>query len=232
MVVEEYLSEKEQWEQIKAWLRDNGLWIIAGIAVGAAALGGWRWYQDHVDSVGAQASAKYTQVVDAFGRGDRTQGFVLLGELERDYSSSPYVDQGKLMAARMYVDSGDLDKAVIELQTVTEHSKDPQLALLARLRLARVQIAQKKADAALATLNGMKPGAFELQYHEILGDAYYAKSDKATALKEYLKAKVGDFSGSPDSQQLDLKISDLSADNPPPVAKQTMTPPAAAAAAK
>jgi len=230
--VEEYLSEKEQWEQIKAWLRDNGLWIIAGIAVGAAALGGWRWYQDHVDSVGAQAGAKYTQVLDAFGRGDRTQGFVFLGELERDYSSSPYVDQGKLTAARVYVDSGDLDKAVSELQAVTEHSKDSELGLLARLRLARVQIAQNKADAALATLNGMQPGAFEPRYHEILGDAYYAKGDKATALKEYLKAKVGDFGGSPDSQQLDLKISDLSADNPPSVAKQTVTPPAATAAAK
>jgi predicted negative regulator of RcsB-dependent stress response len=228
--VEEYLSEKEQWEQIKAWLRDNGLWIIAGIAVGAAALGGWRWYQDHVDSVGAQAGAKYAQVLEAFGRGDRTQGFVLLGELERDYSSSPYVDQGKLMAARMYVDSGELDKAVSELKAVTEQSKDSELALLARLRLARVEISQNKADAALATLNGMKPGAFEPRYHEVLGDAYYAKGDKATALKEYLKAKVGDFGGS-DSQQLDLKISDLSAENPPPVAK-AVTPPAATAAAK
>jgi predicted negative regulator of RcsB-dependent stress response len=227
--VEEYLSEKEQWEQIRAWLRDNGLWIIAGIAVGAAALGGWRWYQDHVDSVGAQAGAKYTQVVDAFGRGDRTQGFVLLGELERDYSSSPYVDQGRLMAARMYVDVGDLDKAVTELQAVAEHSKDSELALLARMRLARVQIAQKKADAALATLNGVKPGAFEPRYHEILGDAYYAKGDKATALKEYLKAKVADF-GDSDGQQLDLKISDLSADKPS-VAK-AVTPPAATAAAK
>jgi len=231
--VEEYLSEKEQWEQIKAWLRDNGLWIIAGIAVGAAGLAGWRWYQDHVDSVGAQAGAKYTQILEAFGRSDRTQGFVLLGELERDYSSSPYVDQGKLMAARMYVDSGDLDKAVGELQAVMEHSKDPQLALLARLRLARVQIAQSKPDAALASLNGMKPGAFEPRYHEIMGDAYYAKGDKGSALKEYLKAKIGDFGGSPDSQQLDLKISDLSADNPPPpVAKQTVPPPAATAAAK
>jgi predicted negative regulator of RcsB-dependent stress response len=156
---------------------------------------------------------------------------VLLGELERDYSSSPYVDQGKLMAARMHVDSGDLDKAVSELQDVTEHSKDPQLALLAQLRLARVQIAQNKPDAALATLNGMKAGAFEPRYHEVLGDAYYAKGDKATALKEYLKAKVGDFSGSSDSEQLDLKISDLSADNPPSVAK-TVTPSAATAAAK
>jgi predicted negative regulator of RcsB-dependent stress response len=208
--VEEYLSEKEQWEAIKTWLRENGLWIIAGVAVGAGALGAWRWYQDHVDSVGAQASAKYTQVLDAFGHGDRTQAFVLLGELERDYSSSPYVDQGKLMAARIYVDSGDLDKAVKELQAVMEHTKDSELALLSRLRLARVQIAQNKPDAALATVNGLKAGAFEPRYHEVLGDAYYAKGDKANALKEYMKAKVGDFGGSSDSQELDLKISDLS----------------------
>jgi len=208
--VEEYLSEKEQWEAIKAWVRDNGLWIIAGIAVGAAALGGWHWYQDHVDSVGAQASAKYTQVLEAFGRGDRTQAFVLLGELERDFESSPYVDQGKLMAARVYVDSGDLDKAAKELQAVMGHTKDTELALITRLRLARVEIAQNKPDAALASLNGLKAGAFEPRYHEILGDAYYAKGNKADALKEYMKAKVGDFGGSPDSQELDLKISDLS----------------------
>jgi predicted negative regulator of RcsB-dependent stress response len=229
--VEEYLSDKEQWEQVKAWLRDNGLWIIAGIAVGAAVLGGWRWYQDHVDSIGTQASTKYTKVLEAFDRGDRTQAFVLLGELERDYASSPYVDQGKLMAARVYVESGDLDKAVNELKAVADTSKDADLALLARLRLARVQIAQNKADAALATLNGLKAGAFEYRYHEVLGDAYYAKGDKANALKEYLKAKVGDFAGSSDNQQLDLKISDLTAGTPPPVA-QAATPPPAGTAAK
>jgi predicted negative regulator of RcsB-dependent stress response len=229
--VEEYLSEREQWDQVKAWLRDNGLWIIAGVVVGAVGLGGWHWYQDHVNAVGAEASTKYTQVVEAFGKGDRTQAFVLLGELERDYSSSPYVDQAKLMAARVYVDGGDLDKAAAELQAVSDHSKDNELALLARLRLARVQVAQKKPDAALATLNGVKPGAFEPRYHEVMGDAHYAKGDKAAALKEYLSAKIGDFGGSPDSQGLDLKISDLSAENPHAVA-QTATPPAASAAAK
>jgi predicted negative regulator of RcsB-dependent stress response len=229
--VEEYLSEREQWDQIKTWLRDNGLWIIAGVVVGALGLGGWHWYQDHVDSIGAEASVKYTQVVEAFEKGDRTQAFVLLGELERDYSSSPYVDQAKLMAARVYVDGGDLDKAAAELQGITDHSKDTDLALISRLRLARVQIAQKKPDAALATLNGVKPGAFEPRYHEVMGDAYYAKGDKTAALKEYLSAKVGDFGDSPDSQGLDLKISDLSAESPHAVA-QTATPPAASAAAK
>jgi predicted negative regulator of RcsB-dependent stress response len=229
--VEDYLSEREQWDQIKAWLRDNGLWIVAGVVVGALGLGGWRWYQDHVNAVGVEAGTKYTQIAEAFGRGDRTQAFVLLGELERDYSSSPYVDQAKLMAARAYVDGGDLDKAASELQAVAEHSKDSVLALLARLRLARVQIAQKKPDLALTTLNGLKAGAFASRYHEILGDAYYAKGDKPNALKEYLSAKVGDFGGSPDSQELDLKIGDLSAENPPPVA-QAATPAANNAAAK
>jgi predicted negative regulator of RcsB-dependent stress response len=229
--VEEYLSDKEQWEQVKTWVRENGLWIIAGIAVGGAALGGWRWYQDHVDAIGTQASTKYVQILQAVERNDRTQALVLLGELERDYSSSPYLDQAKLMAARVYVDSGELDKAVSELQSVAEHTKDTDLALVARLRLARVQIAQNKADAALTTLNGLKAGAFEARYHEILGDAYYAKGDKATALKEYTKAKVGDVAGMSGDSQLDLKISDVSADSPPPVA-QTAPPPAATAAAK
>jgi predicted negative regulator of RcsB-dependent stress response len=239
--VEEYLSEREQWDQIKAWLRDNGLWIIAGVVVGAAGLGGWHWYQDHVNAVGAEASTKYTQVVEAFGKGDRTQAFVLLGELERDYSSSPYVDQAKLMAARVYVDGGDLDKAAAELQAVSDHSKDNELALLARLRLARVQVAQKKPDAALATLNGLKAGAFEPRYHEVLGDAYYAKGDKTNALKEYLSAKVGDFGNSLDSQGLDLEINDLTAENPHAMARmvtpqmvtpQAATPAPASAAAK
>jgi predicted negative regulator of RcsB-dependent stress response len=232
MVVEEYLSEKEQWEQVTRWLRDNGLWIIAGIVVGAAALGGWHWYQDHVDAVGAQASAKYTQLVQAFGKSDRTAGFVALGELERDFPASPYVDQAKLIAARVYVDDNELDKAVSELQSVAEHSKDSELALLARLRLARVQIAQKKPDAALTTLNGLKAGAFEARMHEVLGDAYYAKGDKANALKEYMSAKVGDMvSQSLDQQSLDLKIDDLSADSPQTLV-QAKTPPAASTAAK
>jgi predicted negative regulator of RcsB-dependent stress response len=118
------------------------------------------------------------------------------------------------------------------LQAVTEHAKDTELALLARLRLARVQIAQKKPDAALATLNGLKPGAFEPRYHEVLGDAYYAKGDKTNALKEYLSAKVGDLSASSlDTQGLDLKIDDLTAENPHAMAQVAM-PPAASAAAK
>jgi len=214
--VDEYLSEKEQWEAIRVWLRENGLWIVAGVAVGAAILGGWRWYQDHLDQRGVQAGAQYTQLLSAFGQGDRAKAFVLLGQLERDFSPSPYVDQGKLAAARVYVESGELDKAAGELQSVADRSKDSELALLSRLRLARVLIAQRKPDEALTTLNGVKPGAFAARYHEVRGDALYAKGDKTNALKEYVAAKMGDFgNGLGSNGSLDLKIADLTAEAPP-----------------
>jgi predicted negative regulator of RcsB-dependent stress response len=214
--VEEYLSEKEQWEAIKSWFRENGLWIVAGIAVGAAGIGGWRWWDAHVDQVGMEASGKYEQMLMAFGKGDRTEGLVLLGDLEHNYPSSPYVDQAKLAAARVYVDANELDKANTELQAVSHHSKDPHLALLARLRLARVQIAQQKPDDALASLNGVEPGAFAPRFHEVRGDAEFAKGNKAGALTEYRAARAMDMgSGATDTSLLDLKISDLVADAAP-----------------
>ena len=161
-------------------------------------------------------------MIDALEKGDRTQAFVRLGELERDFPSSPYKDQGELLAARVYVESNDLDKAAHELETVMNGSKDHELSLVARMRLARIEIAQGKPDAALATLNAVEPGAFAARYHEVRGDAYYAKGDKAAALKEYRSA-----SGNPelgDAALLDLKIADLAADAPPTAAATAPAP--------
>lgn len=210
--MDDYLSEKEQWEAVKRWIRENGLWIVAGVAVGAMSLGGWRLWQDHSDNQAREASEKYQQTIQAFARGDRTRGLLSLDELERDHPSSPYVDQGKLIAARIYVDAGELDKAARELQGVAQHSKDSELALIARTRLARVQIAQKKPDEALTTLSKIEPGAFAPRYYEVRGDAYYAKGDKAAALREYRMARAKDLTGDGETSRLDLKISDLAAE--------------------
>jgi predicted negative regulator of RcsB-dependent stress response len=229
--LDDYLSEKEQWEAVKTWFRENGAWIIAGIIVGAAGIGGWQWWNAHIDAVNAEASAKYEQMMTAIGRNDEPSALSALGELERDYSSTPYVDQARLAFARVYVDSNRLDKAATELQQVSQHSKDKQLALIARLRLARVQISQHKPDEALATLNGVDPGAFAARFHEIRGDAELAKGNKAGALSEYRVARTLDSSAGAGegSSLLDLKISDLVADAAPPAtAKVPTTQPQAA----
>ena len=224
----DYLSEKEQWEQIRVWVRENGLYIVGGVAVALGLIGAWRWWQAHLDARGVQASALYTQMIGSLEHGDRGEAFVRLGELERDYAGSPYTDQGKLLAARVYVEENELDKAAHEL-TVLMDSKDHALALVARMRRARVEIAQGKPDAALATLNGVDAGAFAARYHAVRGDAYYAKGDRAAALREYRGAQGG--SDASDSALLDLKIADLSADAPAAAAAATAAPAAAASPA-
>jgi predicted negative regulator of RcsB-dependent stress response len=211
--VDDYLSEKEQWEQLKGWLRANGPWIIAGIAFGALLLAGYRWWEARTDRLALEAGAKYQQLLEALDRGDKTRAQTLTADLERDYASSPYVDQAHLVAARVAVEAGQLDKAADMLKSVMEKTKDGQLALIARLRLARVQLARNKPDEALATLNAVDAGAFKPRYQEARGDVLFAKGDKAGALKEYRAAREGAVSQSVDAQTLDLKIDDLLADN-------------------
>jgi predicted negative regulator of RcsB-dependent stress response len=63
-----------------------------------------------------------------------------------------------------------------------------ELRHIARLRLARVLIDQGKPDEALKTLAKAPPGGVRVRYHEVRGDAFYAKKDVKSALSEYQAA--------------------------------------------
>ncbi|MGH8169705.1 MAG: YfgM family protein [Steroidobacteraceae bacterium] len=219
-VVDDYLlSEREQWDALKRWVRESGPAVVAGIAIAAIGFGGFRWWHAHRNNVDVAAGAMYIQMENAFAHGDRTQAFILVGDLERQYSSSPYAEQARLVSAKAFAEDGDLGRAADELQNVMQHSNDPGLQLIARQRLARVQIAQHQPSKALATLNGADPGALAPLYEVARGDAYYAMGDKAAALAQYRLARASDTGGETDTGLLDLKISDLSADVAAPAAQ-------------
>jgi len=133
--VSEY-SEAEQMERAKSWLKANGIWIIAGIAIGAGGLGGWRWYQERREHQAETASARYEELVDAFSRRDNVRGTTLLEELNREYAWTPYASLGTLIAARVQVEANELDKAAAGLKSVMDNAKDDELKMVARLRLA------------------------------------------------------------------------------------------------
>jgi len=158
------------------------------------------------------------QIAEAFDRGDRARALGLLDALQREQPKSAYVQQANLIAARAFVDAGELDKAAQKLRAVMQGSADQALALVARERLARVQIAQNAPDAALATLAAVDPGSFAPLYHEVRAEALRAKKDFPAALKEYRAARAADTSGTLDAETLDLKIGDLVADERAPTA--------------
>jgi predicted negative regulator of RcsB-dependent stress response len=228
--MDDYLSdEREQWETFKRWISEYGPPVLLSIAVVALGFGGYRWWQRHVRDRNLAAGAYYTQMQNALARGDSTQAFVLLGDIVRKYPSSPYADQARLAAAASFVQSGALQQAAGELRTVMLHSSDSDLRLLARVRLARVQIAMHRAEKALATLNGANPGAYAPLYAEVRGDAYYALGHKREALAQYRLARASDTNGVTDSALLDLEISDLSANLSEPKATSAAAAPGASA---
>ena len=202
-------SEAEQMERAKGWLKTNGIWIIAGIAIGAGGLGAFRWYEERRNAQAETASARYEELVDAFTRNDKARGMTLLDQLNREYAWTPYASLGTLIAARVQVEANELDKAAVGLKSVMDNAKDDELKLVARLRLARVQAALGKYDDALATLKVENGGEFAPRIADARGDVLLAKGDRAGALKEYLAARTSEDKSVLDTELLDLKIRDL-----------------------
>ena len=44
--MDDLLSEKEQLDQIRAWWKEFGGYVIGGLGLGIAVLVGWNYYQD------------------------------------------------------------------------------------------------------------------------------------------------------------------------------------------
>jgi predicted negative regulator of RcsB-dependent stress response len=208
-MAEEYLTDDEQLEAVKRWIAENGVWLIGGVIVGAALLFGYRYYQSSRNDRALAAAAQFDAMSAALERSDRNDARRIADALIKDYGNSPYADQAELTLARLFVDEGQLANAVAPLTQVMTGSKDTELRHIARLRLARVLTDQGKPDEAIKTLSDAAPGAFAARYHEVRGDAFYAKQDFHDADVEYKEA-VGASSGRADSGLLELKIADLS----------------------
>ena len=210
--MDDYLTERDQWEALKRWLRENGAWMVAGVIIGVGALFAYRWWEERAIERAHTAQARYTEVLSALGRNDRTRAAELTDELQRDFASMPYTDQAQLVLARSHVESLEFDAAIQRLRKVMEESKDQQLRLIARERIARVQLAQDRPDEALATLAAAdSPGAFAPRYAELRGDALLRKGDTTGAIAAYQEALASKEPGVVDMGQLQLKLNDLGA---------------------
>jgi len=214
-VSDEFYSEQEQWERVKKWLRENGPWLVAGIVLGLAALAGWRWWEQRVERRAQEAGVAYERLLETLNKGDRDGGTKQADALRAEYSSSAYADQADFAIARALIESGELMQGAQRLTRVMDGSKDQELRLIARHRLARVQISLGKPDEALKMLSAAQPGTFAARYAEVRGDALFAKGDKAGALAEFRKARDTQAvagTATVDAAGLELKIADLEAD--------------------
>jgi len=212
--VDEYLSEKEQIEKLRNWWSDNGSWVIAGIVLGVALLVGWNAWQSYVIRRAEDASALYTQLSGLIEKGElvaaeRDQALDIGQRLKANYAATPYDEQGALALAGLNVDAGFLDEAAAELEYVIENSGDAELALVARLRLARVRVQQGRLDGADAALVTTDPGALAAGIAEWRGDIAYARGDIGGARSAYQEALTQGDAGVVNRVYVQMKLDDL-----------------------
>lgn len=212
------LSEEEQWEGLKRWLRENGPFVLGLTAAVLIAVFGWRWWQARETSRALAANAAYEQILLAFDAGKVNEAVAQIEALRSDQPKSAYVYAADLAAAKMFVAGNELDKAAQRLERVMNEAPDEELRPVARLRLARVLAAQGQYDKALATLGTADMGRHQSAYLEARGDVLLAKGDGAAALKEYQAARkllpAGESGAGGVAELLDLKINDLRAGAP------------------
>jgi predicted negative regulator of RcsB-dependent stress response len=181
----EELTDNEREEQLRRWWSDNWLWIFGGIALGLAALAGWQYWQNQKISASEAAAAGYRQVIESLGRDDRPQAILAAEQLRKAHPEAPYADQAELALARVAVERREYDEAARLLRGVVDVSRDSDLRMIARERLARVMIEQGKPDEALALLDASQAGAYAAIYHDVRGDALAQKGDTAAARAEF-----------------------------------------------
>jgi len=153
-MAEEYLTDDEQLEALKRWTSENGAWLLAGIVIGAAALFGYRYYDNYRNERDLKAAAAFGAMAAALDKNDRSGGQRIAETITHDYASTPYADQAELTLARLYLDASQPANAIAALTRVMNDSKDAELKNVARVRLARVLIDQGKPDEAIGILGG------------------------------------------------------------------------------
>jgi predicted negative regulator of RcsB-dependent stress response len=206
--VDEYLSDKEQVERLRAWWRENGWFLIGGVAIGLLALYGYRQYFAFQDRQAEAAAALYASVKAATDDSDSAAAETVFAQLRSEYPDSVYTHQAALLLASAEVVTAP-DGAAEKLRFTMEQSDDPELAMVARLRLARVLAYREQYADALALLNVPEPGQFAGRIAEIKGDIHVALGETDAARTAYLEAMVSPGAELLDRGFLQMKLADL-----------------------
>ncbi len=213
-------EEEETLEALKKWWNETGKSIAIGLVAAGVLFLGWQQWQNAGARASAEASAVYEQLSLLVVREPGTRlddeaqsrATSLIQTLKQEHDDSVYALYAALFAAQLAVEADDLNRAEAELQWLLDNSNtgffghtDESLVLTAQLRLARVMLANGKAQEALALVSGIDPRAFAAEFAELRGDIYLSQGQVSEAESAWQEAAQID----PGSPTLQMKLNNL-----------------------
>ncbi|OQP30920.1 YfgM family protein [Pantoea latae] len=205
--MEVYSNENEQVDALRRFFANNGKALAVGVIIGIAALGGWRYWASHEDSSSKAVSAQYQQVTTAM-KADQPATLDAAAKFASE-NSNTYGALAAMDVAKQYVDANQLDKAASLLENGLKNTRDANLQAVINLRLARIQLQQNQADAALKTLDAVKGDGWTAIVADIRGEALLSKGDKQGARAAWSKGVDSDASPAL-KQMMQMKMNNLS----------------------
>lgn len=179
-------TDDEQLDKLREFWTQYGKTIIAGVILGLVALAGWTGWQSWQAKKQTSAAIAFHQIEQLSAANQPEQAMEAARKLANSDQGSVYATLALMIGAREAMSQNDPAKAAIYLQDVMQHAKQPSLAALAQLRLARVQWAQNKPDEALATLKAKPaPKAYASMFTELTGDILASQQHWAEARAAY-----------------------------------------------
>tara|TARA_B100001996_G_scaffold337042_2_gene288685 strand:+ start:1608 stop:2264 length:657 start_codon:yes stop_codon:yes gene_type:complete len=179
------LTDQQQAEIVKKWLKDNGLFIVASFGIAISGVFGLQYFQESNLKQAENASRLYAEMEFAVRQQRLPQAQTILQQMDNDFSGSAYQIQSHLSMAKLFMDSLDYDNAITQLEFVLEQADDEIFSTVARQRIARIYIEKSQYQAALDMLGDETTEAFSAQYEIIKGDAYVGIGDMSNAKASY-----------------------------------------------
>ena len=205
--MEIYENENDQVDALKRFFAENGKALAVGVILGIGALVGWRYWTSHRVDSARGSSLQYENTVSAI-RADQPQTLAAAEKFAAD-NKNTYGALASLEVAQQFVDKNELDKAAAQLQQGLASASDDNLKAVINLRLARIQVQQKKTDDALKTLDSVKGEGYAAIVADLRGEALLSKGDKQGARSAW-EAGVKSNASPALSEMLQMKINNLS----------------------
>lgn len=186
----EYLTEQEQIELLKNWVKQYSMVILSGVAIALVLMTGWHYYQQRRTNILNHASSVFDEMLTMRLQNKEGPVDVQANKLFTHYPRTAYGPLSALMLARDAVVKKNYPAAQTHLNWVINNSGTPAIRQIARLRLSRLLIAEQKPADSLTLLNVVDDQSFNGLIDEVRGDAYAAMKNTASARQAYKQALV------------------------------------------
>ena len=177
-------NDEQQSEHFKNFYNLHKFKTFSAIAVFLVAFFAYQYLESVNQSNDEEASQLFQDViVSKIGNIDEIKSKV--GELQNDFSNSPYAARASIYYSKLLVETGDYTAAAKELIWASGENIEPSIQSLANYLLGNLYLVEKKLDEALEVANKIITDGYIGLANDLKGDIYLAKGDKENAIKSY-----------------------------------------------